>query len=485
MTRSSAAWIALGGVTLLALMLRLVFVGDQSLGYEEIYTLTIVQHTSVAGVWRAVDATESTPPLYYVLTWLWTQLTSSATATALRMISVLAGTASVPVAYLAVRSLVSVRVALVVAWLCAVSPELVGYSIYARSYALLVLMSTLSIWALGVALADPTRRRLALWALAAAAAIWTHYFAAFVILAEAGVLVARLPRRREGLAAAGGIVLLTVPLWPLVLSQSGSADRTAYIAATPLVTRLEYTVRELAMGSNVPTAWLEGAGIVLVVLAAAVGILTTRRQQSTRILSTICVVGGGLPILAAATGIYDVFRPRNILGIWVALAALAALGLVRLRAAALVLYSVMCLVTVVWVQSDWPYQGAVDWQGASERVASQVQGAPVAVMPGLEQPVGGVYLHRLALTRAVVTRNLWVFIEPARGPGERALEPVPNPPLAALWGPRFHVVAEIDYRGFRIIHLRATSPTPVPPVPSHDGPPGAPLALLLAAPGAQ
>ena len=192
-------WAALLGITAVAVALRAVFVGDQSLGYEEIFTASIVDHSTLAGVWSGVRATESTPPLYYVLSWIWIQLSASHSATALRMVSLLAGVVTVPVGYLAARRFVGDHLALVAAWLCAISPILVGYSIYARAYALLVLACALSVWALGALIEEPSWPRWLWWALAAVICLWTHYFAVFVVAAEVCVLFVMAPWARRRL----------------------------------------------------------------------------------------------------------------------------------------------------------------------------------------------------------------------------------------------------------------------------------------------
>lgn len=473
-------WAGLAAVTVIGFALRAIFVGDQSLGYEEVFTASVVGHSSIAGVWRAVRATESTPPLYYLLTWSWVKLTGSDAAVALRFTSLLAGAATVPVAFLAMRSFAGRGLALVVAWLCAISPVLVGYAIYARSYALLVLVATLSVWAVGALLQRQSWRRWALWAVAATACLWTHYFAAFLVIGEVAVLFVTLPdQRRRLLACTAAVAVATAPLWPLFLSQSGSSERTAYIAADPLAGRLESVVRQFAMGTNVPAAWLEGAGILLVVGATLFALARTYRQQATRVLAALALIGAGLPILSALTGIDDHLLPRNILGVWICLAPLAAYGLTRLRSLPLAAYSVICIATVLAVQSDWRYQGSPDWSGASARIRALAGGDPVAVMPGLELAVAGLYLRRAPLPGPVRTTDLWAMVQPARGAGQRALNPVPDPPLAQLWGPRFQPVGELDYRGFRLIHLHATVPTIVSPAPSPNGPATAPWALLL------
>jgi hypothetical protein len=475
-----AEWAAVIAITAIAVVLRAVFVGEQSLGYEEAFTASIVNQSTFAAVWHGVKATESTPPLYYVLTWLWVKLSGSQSETALRMTSLLAGSLTVPASFLAMRQFVSARLALVVAGLAALSPVLVGYSIYARSYALLVLVAALSVWALGAVLEQPSWRRWTLWGLAAAVCLWTHYFAAFLLVAEVAVLFVKLPNARVRLLLClGGVAVATSPLWSVFLSQSGASERTSYIAAEPLSGRLEGLVRQFAMGTNVPTSWLEGAGIALVAAAAAFAVVRTHRQAATRMLGALAIVGAGLPTLSAVSGIDDHLLARNVLGVWVCVAPFAAYGLTRLRSLPLLAYSAICIATVIAVQSDWRYQGSTDWRGASVRIEAQARGEPVAVEPGLELAVAGHYLHRTQLLAAVSTTNLWVMVQPARGAGERALSPVANPLLTQLWGTQFHPVGEIDYHGFRLIHLRANAPTVVAPAPANNGPITTPSAFVL------
>jgi hypothetical protein len=420
--------------------------------------------------------------LFYLLTWLWVKLTSNDAAASLRMISLLAGTLTVPVAFGAMRVFFDRGLSLAVAWLCAISPVLVGYSIYARSYALLVLVATISVWAFGLLLERQSWQRWVFWALAATACLWTHYFTGFLIAAEAVALLVLLPGlRRHLLLVLAVIAAAAAPLGPLFFSQSGASDRTAYIAATSLTSRVQTTVREFAMGSNVPAAWLEGAGILLVLSATLFAAARTHRTRSTRVLLALAIVGGGVPILSARLGIDDHFLGRNILGIWICLTPLAAYGLTQLKSIPLLAYSVICIAVVIWVEADWRYQGSPDWGGASTRLTQLAAGEPIAVMPGIELPVAALYLHRSQLSASQHTTDLWVMVQPARGPHQRALNPIPNPPVTQLWGPAFHDIAEIDYRGFRLIHLHAATPTTIPPAPANDGPATAPLALTLAA----
>jgi Dolichyl-phosphate-mannose-protein mannosyltransferase len=472
-------WAALGIATAVAFGIRAALVGDQSLGYEEVFTHAIVGHGTAEGVWAGVRATESTPPLYYLLTWLWVSVTGDQSAVALRMTSVIAGTITVPAAFFAARYFVSDRVALATAWLCVISPVLIEYSLYARSYALFVLLVTISVGTVGALLRRPSVPRWILWALVAATCLWTHYFASFVIVGEMGVLFLARPRERMRLVLCSvGIVASFVPLFSLFQTQRNASGRTAFITARPLTSRVTDIVRQFAMGTNVPNAWLEASGIILLACGVVVGAVFARRPDSTRPLLAMALVTAGLPIAAALSGVADFLLPRNIIGALVCVAPLAASGLTRLRGFPLAAYSVICLVTAVAVQTNWHYQGSTDWQGASERLQSRARGEPIAVIPAMEVSVAALYLRRAELPHATQTRDLWVMAEPVRGTHQRALAQLASVPLSTYWGSGFRVVTELDFKGFRLIHLRSPRPVAVSPTPPASGSPGPPAVVL-------
>jgi predicted membrane-bound mannosyltransferase len=96
--RSRAFWIVTG-LTLLAAGLRFATLGIQAYHHDEIVTASRVLR---GGFWHAMEAvgfSESAPPLYYALAWVWTQMTGTGEF-GLRSLSALAGVATVPVAYL-------------------------------------------------------------------------------------------------------------------------------------------------------------------------------------------------------------------------------------------------------------------------------------------------------------------------------------------------------------------------------------------------
>jgi len=227
--RSRTFWIV-AGLTLGGAALRLATLGIQSYHHDEIVTATRILP---GGFWQAMEAvgsSESAPPLYYALAWLWTQVTGTGEF-GLRSISALAGVATIPIAFwlatalttpptgryvkatLTYRPVGGSRVGIAAAALVAANPMLIWYSQEARAYALFVLLTAVSALYFVRALDRGARRDFVLWGVFSALALGTHYFAAFPVAAEALWLLRR--RRREtapGLAIVAGAGLLLAPL---------------------------------------------------------------------------------------------------------------------------------------------------------------------------------------------------------------------------------------------------------------------------------
>lgn len=449
-------WLGLALATAMAAALRLPFLAHQSLWLDEIYTREIVREGSLAGVWRHVRETESTPPLYYALAWL----AHARSAAAMRAIPALALTAAVPVGYLAFRRLVGSSAALATAAILAVDPMLVWYSTDARSYGLFVLTALLTVWAFSALLERSSTRRFGLWAVASVACVWTHYFGVFVVAGEAVLLLATLPgARRQTLSWAALVGACLIPLLPLIADQSGD-ERAGFIAGVPLDTRVSEAVRQFAMGPNVPRAWLEGAGLALLALAFVGGLwIAWRSGKRARGLLALAAIAFLAPLLLSLLRIDDRFYARNVIAALPLVAALAAPALLRGRAVPLAAYLLLATVASVWVASDWRYE-QVDWKGALARAERIEPDAPlVAVTPADAAPVVATYLDRQpARPPGPLAQRAWVIVEPVRAAGQRALGPATVPGL-----PGFTAERTVELHGFRLVLEGAAQPTRIAP----------------------
>jgi uncharacterized membrane protein len=449
---------ALLALTVLAAALRLPFLEAQSLTYDETFTREIVALGSFGDLWSNIKATEATPPLGYLLGWLWCHLVGSTSDAAIRFVPAVAGVAVVPATFFAFRRFVGERVAMATAALAAVSPILVSYSLIARSYMVVVLLAVSSLWALGALAESFSTRRLGLWALACAACLWTHYYALFLVTGEIVVLLWLLPRMRVRVIAASAFVgVAALPLLTLLADQSDG--RSDNIGSFSLADRVEQTVRMFGMGSNPPGALIEGIGLALAAggFVAGAWILGRGSRRLGRVPLLLAVGVPLLSLLLDAVGLENHFFMRNLLPVWTCVAAVVAAGLVRLRGVPLACYAVVCVVAVLVVNTDWRYQNAANWRAAAEAVPPGR--APVLVYPGFGDRVAERYLGGQR-SPGTVTRSLVVVVEPGRA-GRRDLRPLPDFPRGGI--PGFVLRGAEERDGMRVLRFSAPRPTPVNP----------------------
>jgi len=229
-------WWPLAVLVMLAAALRLSTLDLQSFWYDEAFTPVHVLHASLGATLRAIVHSENTPPLWYLIEWLDARLLGTGEV-ALRLPSALAGIATVPVAWAIGSELGSRRTAIVAATLVAVNPLFVWYSQEARAYALFVLMAALTMLCFLWAEREPTRARMAAFALSGSLALLTHYFALFLLIPMVLWLARERITRRAALPAIGVLAIVGGALLPLISAQGGHG--TQWIGRWALSSRLE------------------------------------------------------------------------------------------------------------------------------------------------------------------------------------------------------------------------------------------------------
>lgn len=150
-TAISARWAVLA-VTLLAAGLRAFQIGAKTLWLDEAFSLWVARHP-LPELWAWLVRIDQHPPLYYTLLHFW--LAFGDGEAALRSLSALAGSASIPLMYGLGRVIGGHRLGLLAALLLAISPLHVQFGQEARMYALLTLAATLAMWGLAWLLKEP------------------------------------------------------------------------------------------------------------------------------------------------------------------------------------------------------------------------------------------------------------------------------------------------------------------------------------------
>jgi mannosyltransferase len=376
-------------VCVLAAVIRFATLGVQSFDFDESFTVGLVVNGSFGHMLRTIPKTESSPPLYYVLAWLWGKVFGLGPV-GIRSLSALFGTLVVPVAFFIGKRFGSVRAGLYAALFVAVDPLLVWYSQEARTYALLALLGALSFWTFTRALERPDRSRLILWALASAAAICSHYFAGFLVIAEAVWLVAAT-RRPGALIASGAVLLVGLALLPLALRQAD--HRNEWIADLPFSSRIKEVTKKLVTGEIDPTHNWQLAIVAVIVGGAMLYALPRLRDRERR--GAILALGTGvaailMPFCLDLAGLHYLISKNVMAAVPVLLTGVAIiLGAQRAPGAGIIGAGVgaalMLAITV---------DGAVNpaLQRPDYRDAAKALGAPVAgeavVTPNLgDQPM--------------------------------------------------------------------------------------------------
>jgi mannosyltransferase len=337
-------WWPLLALTALAAVLRLGTLGSQSFWYDEAFTPVHVLHGSLGATLHALVHTENTPPLWYVLEWGVSRALGTG-AVALRLLSALAGIATVPVAWAIGAELTGRRAALATAAFVAVNPLLVWYSQEARAYGLFVLMASLALLCFVRALRRPSGRRLAAFAVSASLALLTHYFAVFLLIAMVGWLVwSALPKASPGelqprertqnpknlprVACAVALpVIVGLALIPLILAQGGHG--TQWIGAWALQSRLE-AIPQYFLTGYMGAALGHGVELLVLVVILAGFVyglwrtLYAREERGALIALTVAAAGTLVPIALAVLGA-DYLAPRNLVAAMVPLSALLAI----------------------------------------------------------------------------------------------------------------------------------------------------------------
>ena len=321
-------------VAVVAAAVRLPGVYTQAFWQDEVASARILSQGSIGAVLARVTRTESTPPLWYVVGWL-----AHRTGLALRdvrLVSVVAGALLAAATIVLARRFAPDALAALAGLLVALGVGFVAHGQELRAYELFALVTVLFALALLRELEAPSRSRDACLALAAAAGALTHYFFLFSAAAALAWLwldpAARRIRRRATVSLAAG-ALLTAPWAPFALRQVHQ-DRYWWIGPFD-VRRVVSTPLRFFTSTYGGTQ----TGLVISILALAVvaaGAWAARRSPAGRLTAVLAL----LPLVLAGTAWalgWRIYAQRNLIatGPFLAVAAVAAIGALRVRPAVL------------------------------------------------------------------------------------------------------------------------------------------------------
>jgi uncharacterized membrane protein len=438
--------VALGGIFVLAILLRLWGLGQESYWYDEIHSITTATLPSLSEAFVKLSQ-DVHPPLYFILLRYWIALAGDSEI-ATRLFSALASSLTIFALYAWGRWInLPKRACLLGALFLAWNPHTIWYGQQVRMYSLEILLGTTH-FALTAYIFHPSNQTLTLtkhvgpgavlgaWYLSGMLLIWLHFFGLFYIAADLvwGCCLARraarshparpLKPQRPWLHGPRVLLLLALMQWSI-----------------PIHSFYRQLARQWSTGhgfswvqSHYTLSWKSPYEILANLLAGH------RFLVDPRFLRPVCVLVLVLLIFLPLRGVWSRWRARSIplpqlhraipvltaltllalpclVSLWkpiilggyryliIAIPSLclaAGLGLhIALRQQRLVRYSLVAATTVVFF-----YQGAIFsryplereppmWREALESIASEISPEDVIVpIPAYERPVIDFYTKK-------------------------------------------------------------------------------------------
>ena len=290
--------------TLLGLALRLNDLGRIGLGSDEGHSAWMAERplAELPGL-LAVD---SAPPLYYVILHGWQLWFPSDTG--LRWLSVLLGTAAVPVLYLIGRRLAGTAAGVAAAFFMAVSNFHIQYSQMVKTYALTFLLAQIALLALLAACERPSRSGAwVLFGAASAGVAYAHSVGPIIVVGLScyGLLLLGwdLRHRWKPFALAHLLMAGLYAPWLLVAIPQARAVVGGFWAPVPtLMSPLQTTARFLVLSPFVPDAprpLIPEARPGLTALPFMQGAIDNERGRTVWVLLPALALLGGVGVAAA------------------------------------------------------------------------------------------------------------------------------------------------------------------------------------------
>ncbi|MEK0430454.1 MAG: hypothetical protein RL139_258 [Gemmatimonadota bacterium] len=300
-TPSTGARWGLFALTLAAALLRLHGLAAEEPWFDEVFSI-VASSQDLPTLWRSALADQTNPPGFYLLLWGWIHLGGFDLAW-MRLLPALASIVAVPAVGLATFRLGrGAGPALVAAALAAVSPLMLAMAHELRTYAMLALVTTLT-------LAAVVRGHRVATAAGYLALVALHYFGAFVVAALALGEILRDPRRWRAAVATALPSALLLGGWLALVAQSAVGRVGGNAAWIPPFQPHDLVTLAAQVVGTFGTA--PGAALVSAALLAALGIglVAARRDPPLRPVVTLAV----LPLLLVGVTATLLDRP-----LWVA-----------------------------------------------------------------------------------------------------------------------------------------------------------------------
>ena len=319
--------IALVGVfTLVGLLVRLPGFRSSLFG-DELSTYYVVAGHSLSRVLRLVESTQETsPPLYFVIAWATRGILHNQ-GQSLRLVSLVTGTAMIPLTFLLGLMTVGRRAALIAAALVALSPTMIMDSSEARPFMLAAFFVVLSTLSMLRALRSGRTGWWVAYACFTSATAYTHYTAVFLLAFQLAWALWTQPRARTPLVVANIAAALTYLPWVNGLREDLHAPNYISLIAPFNAHTVETILESVWIVSGPLTVALLVTGLLIggygIALKLKDGTLRIRWQPSSRVFLLVLLAFGPTVVIILYSAIRaDIFATPFLIFSWPAWALL-------------------------------------------------------------------------------------------------------------------------------------------------------------------
>lgn len=372
-------------------VLRFTNLTKESFWLDEGWLLHVIDRASVFDVVREA-AKDIHPPLQYILLWGWARVFGESDA-ALRSLSAVFATASIPATWALARRLVAPRAALVATVIVALSPLLLLHAHDAKQYSLVLLLATISTERFLAFAQRGSHRALAGWAVATILLAYTHVIGVTAVLAQDALILVGIPRAvRHGRALLVpwfighvAVILAVAPVVPSLVAATPGFQGFPGSQSPHILWRAFKSIE----GGRVATMLMVALSAAGLMLGRLRGRAVPRGLRASLVLAAIMILG---PWAASALTFPSFARRLLIPGI-PPLAIGLGVGLMRLASPArrgLPVALAVCAIAV-GISSLHPRVEREQWREASAFIGSNAKPGDAVLSLGVPD---GILLRR-------------------------------------------------------------------------------------------
>jgi len=326
-------------------------------------------------------------PLWLALFWYWRHLFLGDSEFAGRMLSLLFSLITLALSYRIGRDWFGKpRYGFFAMLTLGMSAYFLNYALEIRPYALVMLLSTLSMWLLARWLTRGTWRLAVAYGVVTALMFYVHYFTMFLVIAQVLYFLLRRPSRQLVFQAIGAFALtflLWLPWLPSFLNQASLIRQVVAEAGNGYALGIgtPSTTQPTSLKAVVDLASLASNGLpILYAGVALLGVLLLWRSAYYRLA---LMWAFGVPLIALVTNLFvEVFTPRYIVYMVVGLALVLSAALATLRRPVLrnlafgIFVTINLLAVPSWLPVRPPYRDLYAQVSAAARIGDVVLNVP-------------------------------------------------------------------------------------------------------------